>query len=111
MTVQKVATLAEFNNLISSNPGKLIVVDFTATWCGPCQFIKPIFHQLAEENTGSIFVQVDVDENSETAEEVGVSAMPTFFFYKDGNVVEQFAGANADKLKASVQKHAWKKRH
>ena len=104
--VKQIATLTEFNDLIKSNPGKLIVVDFTATWCGPCQFIKPVFHQLADEYPNSIFVQVDVDENSETAEEVGVSAMPTFFFYKDGSVVEQFAGANADRLKQTVKKHA-----
>merc|ERR1712167_283408 len=63
---------------------KLVVVDFTATWCGPCQMIAPLFGELAEKNPDVVFVKVDVDENQETAAACGINCMPTFQFYKNG---------------------------
>ena len=58
---------------------KLSIVDFTATWCGPCQLIKPFFHEKSNEFKDKInFLQVDVDDQSKISEEAGVRAMPTF---------------------------------
>jgi thioredoxin len=79
-----------------------VVVDFTATWCGPCQRIAPVFTALAEENPEVCFVKVDVDENEEVAQECGVESMPTFQFYKSGLKVHEFSGASEDKIKGAI---------
>ena len=64
---------------------KLVVVDFTATWCPPCQAIAPKFAEHAEEvKAYAVLVKVDVDDNAETAEACEISCMPTFQFYKNG---------------------------
>eukprot|EP00520_Triparma_pacifica_P002957 CAMPEP_0118654750 /NCGR_PEP_ID=MMETSP0785-20121206/12557_1 /TAXON_ID=91992 /ORGANISM="Bolidomonas pacifica, Strain CCMP 1866" /LENGTH=103 /DNA_ID=CAMNT_0006547433 /DNA_START=19 /DNA_END=330 /DNA_ORIENTATION=+ len=83
----------------------LTVCDFTATWCGPCQMIAPIFAKLSDEYGGVNFVKVDVDELDDVAQEQGVSAMPTFMFYKDGVKVDDFCGASEGMLKERIEKH------
>jgi thioredoxin len=97
--------LEEFKALLASSGEKLIVVDFTATWCGPCQRIKPYFHELAEKHPDIVFSQVDVDANSETAEAVGVQSMPTFHFYKGGKKVHEFSGASNELLDGAIAKY------
>lgn len=95
-------TLQEVESIIlsASASNKLVVIDFSATWCGPCKMIAPLYHQLSEmaENGGAVFLKVDVDENPDTAAKYSVSAMPTFLFIKGGEVVERIMGANAQKL-------------
>ncbi|OPL20848.1 thioredoxin-like 1-like protein, partial [Mytilus galloprovincialis] len=63
----------------------LIVVDFFATWCGPCVQIAPVYQKLSDEYSDCIFLKVDVDEVEDVAAESGISAMPTFQCYKNGN--------------------------
>ncbi len=58
--------------------GKLIVIDFSATWCGPCRLMEPIVIGFSEKYTDVEFVKIDVDKLSEVAQEFGVEAMPTF---------------------------------
>ena len=98
-----VGTLAEFQNLTSSSGGKLVVIDFTATWCGPCQRIKPFFHSLSDVYGDVVFVQVDVDANSETAQAAGIQAMPTFQFYKGGSKIHEFRGASNELLESKIK--------
>ncbi|KAJ7966810.1 Thioredoxin [Quillaja saponaria] len=62
---------------------KLIVVDFTASWCGPCRFIAPILAEIAKRTPEVIFVKVDVDELESVAKDWAVEAMPTFLFLKE----------------------------
>jgi len=82
---------------------KLVVVDFTATWCGPCQRIAPLFNQLADENEDVVFVKVDVDENEDVAAACNISAMPTFQYYRGGKKIEEQIGADPEKLKNFVK--------
>ena len=100
------STKAEFDAVLAeaAAAGKAVVVDFTATWCGPCQRIAPVFAQLAEENPDVVFVKVDVDENEEVAQQCGIQAMPTFQFYKNGAKVDEFSGADPNKIKATIAK-------
>jgi len=85
---------------------KLVVIDFFAEWCGPCKVIAPIIGEMATANPNVVFLKVDVDENEDSAAEYGISAMPTFIFIKKGAKVDDMMGANAEKLKAIVAKHA-----
>uniref|UniRef100_A0A2N9EBS4 Thioredoxin domain-containing protein n=1 Tax=Fagus sylvatica TaxID=28930 RepID=A0A2N9EBS4_FAGSY len=84
---------------------KLLVIDFSATWCGPCQFIEPTFKELSCKYTDVEFVKIDVDELSSVAQEFAVEAMPTFLFVKKGKVVDKVVGARKDELQKKIEKH------
>lgn len=100
--MQVLATKADFDKVLDEAGDKLVVVDFTATWCGPCQRIAPDFAALADEFKDVVFVKVDVDDNAETAQCCDVSAMPTFQFFKNKSKVNEMTGANKDKLRELV---------
>ncbi|XP_074586569.1 thioredoxin H-type-like [Curcuma longa] len=82
---------------------KLVVVDFTATWCGPCKVIAPHFAKLAEQFTNIIFLKVDVDESTDLSQEWAIRGIPTFIFIKEGKEVERLAGANPGELTRKVE--------
>ena len=102
--VKSLSSKAEFDTVCA---GELpVIVDFTASWCGPCQFIGPEFVKFAEEFAGKAeFVKVDVDECADVAEACGISAMPTFKVFKGGKEVDELVGASKDKLKALIEKN------
>ncbi|KAF9023573.1 thioredoxin [Hymenopellis radicata] len=99
MTVTPITSHSQFKAILESN--KVVVIDFWATWCGPCRVISPIFAQLADQTEFADieFYKVDVDEQEEIAEEVQVRAMPTFIVFKDGKKVKDLVGANPGGLK------------
>merc|ERR1711871_1642457 len=101
MTVIEIKSKDQYDETIAKDG--LVVVDFTATWCGPCQRIKPEFHQMADENPNVKFLSVDVDQKDDIAQMEGIQAMPTFKFYKDGSIAAEFQGADPQKLRAKVQ--------
>ena len=71
-----------------------LVVDFWATWCGPCRMIAPIVEELAKEYDGKINVgKCDVEECDELAAEFGIRNIPTLLFFKNGQVVDKMVGA------------------
>ena len=71
-----------------------LVVDFWATWCGPCRMIAPIIAELAQEYDGQITVgKCDVEENEDLAMEFGIRNIPTILFFKNGEVVDKVIGA------------------
>ncbi|MGE5682422.1 MAG: thioredoxin [Bacillota bacterium] len=71
-----------------------VIVDFWATWCGPCRMIAPIIEQLASEYEGKVKVgKLDVDDNQQTAIKYGVRSIPTVLFLKGGKVVDTIIGA------------------
>lgn len=72
----------------------LLVVDFFATWCGPCKKLAPILDEVAEEFAGKAnIVKVDIDESEDLAVEFGIRSVPTVLFLKGGQVVDKFVGA------------------
>ena len=83
----------------------LVLIDFWATWCGPCRMQAPILEQLAGEvpEDELKILKMDVDENPNTAREFGIMSIPTLLFKKDGQVVKQVAGVHTkDQLKAII---------
>ena len=91
----------EFNAAIANGPA---IVDFWATWCGPCKMLGPTIEQLADELDGKIAVgKVDVDENRDLAGKFGVMSIPTVIYFKDGKEVKRFVGVQTkDKLLAEA---------
>ncbi|MCP9455131.1 MAG: thioredoxin [Nitrospira sp.] len=73
---------------------ELVMVDFWAVWCGPCQMVAPIIDELAEEYAGKLKVRkLNTDENPEIAGRYQVMSIPTIIFFKDGQPVEKLVGA------------------
>ncbi len=81
-----------FEKIIAQD-GKTILVDFWATWCGPCRMIAPVLEEVAKERPDVTVCKVDVDEERELALEYGVSSIPTLLVFRDGKVVNQSIGA------------------
>ncbi|KAM5541766.1 hypothetical protein V8D89_004495 [Ganoderma adspersum] len=83
-----------------------IIVDFFATWCGPCKAIAPTFEQLASQYPNGVFLKVDVDKVPPIAQKYQVTAMPTFVVIRETGVVDMLRGADPRGLSAMVAKHA-----
>ena len=83
------------------NGAQPLVVDFWATWCGPCRMVGPVISELAQEYDGRIVVgKCDVEENEDLAMEFGIRNIPTILFFKGGQVVDKIVGGQA---KARIQ--------
>ncbi|XP_008470376.1 thioredoxin-like protein 1 [Diaphorina citri] len=83
MSIIVINSDAHFHTEMNNCGTKLVVVDFTASWCGPCQRIAPVFEQLSRKYPNAAFFKVDVDQNQDLAAAQGVSAMPTFIFFRN----------------------------
>lgn len=93
-------------NFESYKSGNLpLVVDFWATWCGPCRMIAPIIGELANDYDGKIVVgKCDVEENDDLAMQFSVRNIPTILFFKGGELVDKFIGAaSKDKIEAKFK--------
>lgn len=102
--VTTVTSKAEYDSAVSTN--KVVVVDFYATWCGPCKMISPKLEELSKTYTNVTFIKVDVDELPDVAQIAEVKAMPTFHIFVGGERSAVIVGADYAKLKAAVEKAA-----
>jgi len=90
--IVKTPSVEQFKKLIANNP--VVLVDFQATWCGPCKMMKPIVQDLERDYRGRLLVvEVDVDERPELADEYGISSLPTFLMFRGGKAGERILGA------------------
>ena len=80
------------NDLDSEISEGLVLVDFYATWCGPCKMMHPVIDSVVKENSNLKVLKVDVDQNEELARIYGVMSIPTLILFKDGNMVEKKLG-------------------
>jgi putative thioredoxin len=92
---------------IDSSRDQLVMVDFWAEWCGPCRSLTPILEKLIGQYTGTLkLVKVNTDENQDLAGHFGIRSLPTVFFIKNGEVVDQFMGLLPESdIKTIVDKH------
>ena len=87
-----IATNTSFDSLLEDQ--KLVIVDFWATWCGPCRMLSPLLDEIEEEMSDKItVVKVNVDDADEIAMRYRIMSIPTLLFFKNGQVVDKTVGA------------------
>ncbi|KAK2636295.1 hypothetical protein Ddye_031087 [Dipteronia dyeriana] len=89
----------------SKETNKLLVIDFTATWCGPCKSMEPVIKEFVAKYSEVEFIKIDVDKFTEITKQFGVEAMPTFILIKKGKEVDRLVGAKKDDLQKKIEKH------
>lgn len=86
----KIINKNEFDAVVANG---VVMVDFFATWCGPCKMLSPVLEEVASEVEGKAnIVKVDIDESSELAQRYGIMAVPTMLIFKDGKIMKQLQG-------------------
>ena len=83
------------NEVLKSD--KLTIIDFFATWCGPCQMLAPVLEKISNENTDVNIFKVDIDESQELAINSRVEVVPTLVFYKNGSAIKTLEGFRTEK--------------
>jgi thioredoxin 1 len=106
MSKPVVVTDASFETEVEKSNG-VVLVDFWATWCGPCKMIAPIVEQIASEHEGKLTVgKLDVDVNGQTALKYGVMSIPTLILFKNGQPVERIVGCQPkERLMTKIKPH------
>lgn len=74
------------------NSDKVVIVDFFATWCGPCKMLTPVLEELSNSMEDVDFVKVDIDQSLDIAREYNISSVPTMMIFKNGEVVDSILG-------------------
>lgn len=98
-------SLGEFEKTLDEN--NLVLVDFFATWCGPCQMFSPVVEQVSQKYQDKLtVVKIDIDENSDIAEKYTIQSVPTSILFKNNNVVERVSGMmSLSKCSDLIEKH------
>jgi len=107
--VADVGSEEAFDNIIKSSGNKLVVIDYSTTWCGPCKVIAPKFDEFSEKYADAVFLKVIGDaspEASKLMKREGVRSVPSFHYFVNGEKVEVVNGANADAIEAAITKHS-----
>ncbi len=88
------------------NQSGVVVVDFWASWCGPCKMLSPVIEELSNEVTTAKFAKVNVDENPQSSQNFNIASIPTLLVFKDGKVVDTMVGFRPKaELEQLVKKH------
>ncbi|EKS07460.1 thioredoxin [Leptospira santarosai] len=101
--------LVEVNdsNFKSETSGGLVLIDCWAEWCGPCRMVAPVLEELSNEMNGAVKIKkLNVDDNQDTAQSLGISSIPTLLLYKDGQLVDKVIGALPKaQIKNFIERH------
>ena len=95
----------EFENEIKKKEG-ICLVDFYATWCGPCMMLAPVLEEVANSRAGYNIYKVDVDKNNNLAQKLNIDTIPTICIYKNGKLVDRQVGyIDRDEIVNLIEKH------
>ena len=94
----------DFTNRLNEKD-KLIIIYFTAKWCGPCRAISPYYSELSGEFSNCVFLKCDVDDCQDVSDACNISSMPTFIFIKNMTKIETFSGVDKIKLRITIEKN------
>eukprot|EP00483_Globobulimina_turgida_P006965 UN06979 len=97
-SVMNITTVDLFNEYLNNSSEKALLIDFFASWCGPCKMIAPKIEQLSKEYINVQFIKINVDKMQEIAQEYKISAMPTFVFIKNKQEISRVRGADIDSI-------------
>ncbi|KAL6998530.1 hypothetical protein U1Q18_008659 [Sarracenia purpurea var. burkii] len=102
--VQLVTTKASWDEKLSEArmDNKIVVANFSASWCDPCRVIAPFYSELSEKYPSLMFLTIDVDELTELSKSWDIKATPTFFFLRDGQQIDKLVGASKPKLQSKI---------
>ena len=100
--VKEITELSELTTALDEND--VVVVDYWATWCGPCKRIAPFYKELDEKHEKVCFLKVDIDQAEDLATSQEIQCMPTFHIYKNKERVGLIKGANKDLLEETIKK-------
>ncbi|KAK9115143.1 hypothetical protein Syun_021940 [Stephania yunnanensis] len=106
--VQSIRSNAELETKFkaASSLSRLVILYFTATWCGPCRFVSPLYKSLAAKYPKVVFLRVDIDEGRDMAGHWQVSSVPSFFFIKNGKEIDKLVGADKSELEKKIAQYA-----
>lgn len=102
----KIINTSQFRGSVEENQG-VVVVDFFATWCGPCKMLTPIFESLSKEMSDKVdFAKIDIDRSLEVAQEYEIVSVPTMIIFKNGKEVQRIVGfVPKEQIKSKIKAH------
>ncbi|XP_030048224.1 thioredoxin-like isoform X1 [Microcaecilia unicolor] len=101
--VMEVKSKGKFHQILKEQGDKLVIVNFTASWCMSCRMTAPYYQELSEKYKDILFLQVDVDDVHGLAESYRIQSLPTFMFFKEGKQVANVEGISTAQLKAKIE--------
>ena len=102
MPVNVISSMEECQYICTEQANKIIVLDFTATWCGPCKRIYPMLQELSAQYPQVAFYKVDIDDLPAVATHFGIDSVPSFKFILNNKIVAEFSGADGQKLRNTL---------
>ena len=104
----KIITMAKGNFKTIINQEKPVLVDFFATWCGPCKAVAPILEQVSKQlGSKTKIIKIDIDKNPQIAQQLGIRSVPTLILYKEGKIVWRQSGVvPANAIVQEINKYA-----
>lgn len=105
--VNDIGSQADLDKALETAGSKLVIIDYSTTWCGPCKVIAPRFEEFSDRYADSVFLKVMGDSSAEAGKLMssqGIRQVPAFHFWKDKAKVEEIRGAKADALEAAIKR-------